>query len=250
MTASSPMKTVQIPVTEKTFKLTSPFAAETLSHGEFTVYEVRPQDEAKIRGGLVLAQEIFGVNDHIRSVARHYAELGYAVWAPAYFDHIEPGVELGYGPRDFAVARPIVQKLGWEVPLEDSRIAGEALKATLPTAHRRIGLIGFCWGGSLAWLTACRLNETFAVAVSYYGRQSLDFAKEIPKIPLIMHFGKTDAHIPVEQVAELEKAHPEVPIYYYDAGHGFNCDARADFNPEAAALAEKRTLEILENNLI
>jgi carboxymethylenebutenolidase len=244
------MKTVQIPVVEKRLKLESSFAAETLPHAAFSVYEVRPQDESTVRGGLILAQEIFGVNEHIRSVARHYAELGYAVWAPAYFDHIEPGVELGYTPRDMATARPIVQRLGWEVPLEDSRIAAEALKATLPPTHRHVGLIGYCWGGSLAWLTACRLNETFTAAVSYYGRQALDHMKEIPKIPLVMHFGKQDAHIPVDQVAELAKAHPEVPVYYYDAGHGFNCDARADYNAEAAALAEKRTLELLEKNLI
>lgn len=244
------MKTVQTSVVEKTLRLQSPVAAETLAHGEFTVFEARPHDESTIRGGLILVQEIFGVNDHIRSVARHYAELGYAVWAPAYFDHVKPGVELGYEGDAMPKGRALANKIGWEIPLEDSRIAAEALKATLPAAHRHLGIIGYCWGGSLAWLAACRLNETFSAASSYYGRAALEHAKEVPKIPLVMHFGKQDEHIPVDQVGELAKLHPEVPVHLYDAGHGFNCDARKDFDAEAAALAERRTLELFEKYLI
>ena len=244
------MKAVQTATIEKTLTLNSPIAAESLAHGAFTVFEARPSDESKIRGGLILAQEIFGVNEHIRSVARHYAELGYAVWAPAYFDHVKPGVELGYSTEDMPRGRALANKIGWEIPLEDTRIAAEALKATLPAAHRHLGFVGYCWGGSLGWLAACRLNETFSAVSSYYGRAALEHGKEIPKIPLVMHFGKKDEHIPVDQVAELAKGHPEVPVHLYDAGHGFNCDARKDFDPEAAALAEKRTLELFEKYLI
>lgn len=231
---------------ERTFKLQSPLAGRSLPHSAFTVFESRPTDVSAIKGGVVIVQEIFGVNSHIRAVARHYAQLGYVAWAPAFFDHIETGIELSYGPEDFAIARPMVAKLGWDVPVEDARIAGEALKTTLPASRRKIALVGYCWGGSLAWLTATRLPRTYAAAVSYYGRQALDFQNETPGIPLILHFGKKDEHIPVDQASALAKTHPDVPVYFYEAGHGFNCDMRKDHDGVAANLAEQRTLDLIE----
>ncbi len=245
------MKDLQTHIIEKTFKLRleneALLLSQSLPRAEFSVFESRPSEN--VRGGIVLVQEIFGVNSHIREVARKFAKAGYVVWAPAYFDHIEPGVELNYGEESFPIGRSFVSRLGWEAPLDDTLIATRALKKSLPEGKNKVAVIGYCWGGSLAWLAACRLADETDACVSYYGRQTLDFKAEEPRVPLIMHFGRHDKAIPVDQVEDLSRLHPTLPVYIYEAGHGFNCDMRADYDAQASQLAEERTLKFLAENL-
>lgn len=188
------------------------------------------------RGGVVVLQEIFGVNEHIRAVADKFAGEGYAAIAPALFDRVEKNVEFGYTEEDTAKGRAIRGKLGFDLPMLDIKAAIEALRPS-----GRVGVVGYCWGGSLAWVSAARLDADCAVA--YYGAQIKDFVAEKPRCPVILHFGEKDSLIPGEAVAIIRKAHPAVPIFTYAAGHGFNCDQRRDFDAAASSLAFQRTLE-------
>jgi carboxymethylenebutenolidase len=219
-------------------------------YADFSVFEARPKDDRDVRAGLVLIQEIFGVNRHIRRVARSYAELGFHVWAPSYFDHLEKGVELGYNTSTFDKGRAYAAQLGWEQAVEDSRMAAEELRQKLPAHARKIGTVGYCWGGGLAWLIACRLGLGVVDAcVSYYGRAAIEFRNEQPQVPVIMHFGERDPLIPMLNVQSFQRAQPGVPVHVYEAGHGFNCEARTDYDENAARLALKTTLEFLEKTL-
>ena len=190
---------------------------------------------------LVIIQEIFGVNSHIRSVADGYARDGFLALAPALFDRVECGVEFGYGPSDIQRGFQIAARVGMENALQDVAAAVEYAAAQVEEEH--IGLVGFCWGGSLAWLAASRLNV--AASVGYYGGQIAQYVNEKPRCPVILHFGTKDAHIPISEINKIRRAHPEVTIYSYDAGHGFNCDQRQDYEPKSAALARQRTLDFL-----
>lgn len=232
------------------FTLRSKLAEGVLPRADFGVFEARPAPGSRVRGGIVLIQEIFGINHHIRSVAERYARLGYAVWAPAFFDHIQNGVEMPYDARAVVRGRDFVAKLGWDHPLEDIRLCIESIGENLASADsRHVAVIGYCWGGALAWLASCRLKSSnFTAAISYYGRQAWDFRAEKPLRPTVMHFGEHDPLIPMQNVSDLREAHPELPIFVYNAGHGFNCDERADFNADASALALARTLKFLEEN--
>ena len=195
------------------------------------------------RGQLVIIQEVFGVNDHIRRVCDGFAAEGYTAIAPALFDRLQPGVELGYDEAGIAAGRALVGRLGWETPTLDIAAAAAALRP-----DGRVGVVGYCWGGTIAWLAACRLE--IGAAVAYYGRQIIDFASERPRCPVIMHFGGEDPLIPRATVAAVQAAQPAIPVYLYEgAGHGFNCDARADFRPAVAALALQRTLAFLALHL-
>jgi len=198
---------------------------------EFDAYCVEPS--VKPRGGIVVLQEIFGVNEHIRAVADKFADEGYAAIAPALFDRIERNVELGYNEEDTVKGRAIRGKLGFDLPMLDIAAAIEALRPA------RVGIVGYCWGGSLAWVSAARLNPDCAVA--YYGAQIKDFVAETPRCPIILHFGEKDPLIPNQAVALIRSAHPAVPVFTYAAGHGFNCDQRRDFDANAASLAFRRT---------
>lgn len=202
-----------------------------------------------ILGGIVLIQEIFGVNDHIRAVASRYASKGYMVLVPAFYDHMETGVELDYRERDFVRGRDLVASLGWETALRDVAAAIRELRQRLPEGANAVAAVGYCWGGSLAFLAACRLADGLACAVSYYGRHTFDFRHESARCPVLFHFGGKDSLIPQENVQALATAQPEQTIHIYDAGHGFNCEQRADYNPEAAHLAEQRSLDFLRHNL-
>lgn len=194
--------------------------------------------------GLVVLQEIFGVNAHIRRVTDSYAKDGFLAVAPALFDRIEPGVELGYEGADALRARSFIPKLDMEKAVLDVEAAVQyAAKST----GKKVGVIGYCWGGTLAWLAATRLPV--AAAVGYYGGRISQYAQEEPKAPVILHFGTQDAHIPKEEVETVQAAHPEVQVYWYEAGHGFNCDARASYNPEAARVARERSLEFLKRHV-
>lgn len=190
--------------------------------------------------GLVVIQEIFGVNDHIRRVTEGWARDGFLAIAPALFDRIEPNVELGYEGADMQRARSFIPRLDIEKSALDVRAAVDyAAKST----GKKVGAVGYCYGGSLAWLAATRMPVS--AAVGYYGGQISRFAEEQPHCPVMLHFGRQDQHIPPEEVEKIQHAHPEVEIHWYDAGHGFNCDARASYSPEAAATARERSLRFL-----
>ena len=206
-------------------------------------YVARPDGEA--RAGLVVCQEIFGVNDHIREVTDGFAGEGYLAIAPALFDRIEPGVELAYTADDTARGRALRTALAWDTVLLDVSAAADEVRTGAGSGL--VGVVGYCWGGSVAWLVACRLQV--AAAVGYYGGQIYEHRAETPRCPVLLHFGERDAAIPNEHVAEIARLHPEVPIFTYDAGHGFNCTARADYQPEAAAVARWRTLDFLAQHL-
>jgi carboxymethylenebutenolidase len=205
-------------------------------------YVARP--EAEPIAALVVVQEIFGVNAHIRSVADGYAKDGFLAVAPALFDRIEPNVELGYDGADAQTARSFIPLLNVDNALADVAAAVNYCKAT----GKRIGVIGYCFGGTMAWLAACRLP--IAAAVGYYGGRIANYASETPAAPVMLHFGSQDAHIPAQEVEKVHSAHPEVEIYSYDAGHGFNCDARTSYNAGAAYEARTRSLAFLKKHLI
>ena len=206
-------------------------------------YVARPSGEPI--AGLVVIQEIFGVNRHIRSIADSYAKDGFLAVAPALFDRVERGVELAYEGPDAHKAMAMLQKLDNAKALEDVDAALQYVRAQ---TGKKAGVIGYCLGGLLAWLSATRLQPD--AAVGYYAGRIGNFASEIPLAPVQLHFGKLDTHIPAEQVNKVHDAHPEVEIHWYEnAGHGFNCDMRASYNPEASALARTRALAFLKTHL-
>lgn len=192
-------------------------------------------------GGIVLAQEIFGVNAHIRAVAAAYAQDGWLTLAPAFFDRVESDVELDYGPEGFARGRAIVGELGFDAPLRDVHAAAARLRAELP-AGAPLGVVGYCWGGTVAYLAATRLG---LAGVGYYGARTPLYLHERPQAPLLLHFGENDASIPPEAVARIRTALPGVPCWLYPAGHGFNRLGHPDGDPDCAALARTRTLDFL-----
>ncbi|MCA8908901.1 MAG: dienelactone hydrolase family protein [Rhodospirillaceae bacterium] len=194
------------------------------------------------RGGLVLIQEIFGVNEHIRTVAKFYASKGYAVLAPALFDRVEPGVELGYDEAGVTRGRALRTSIGWDSPIHD--IA--ACEAEL-VPYGRVATLGYCWGGSLSYVAAARTRVS--AAVCYYGAQIIDFRFETPHCPVLMHFGEKDALITKDDVAAIRSARPDAEIHTYPAGHGFNCTERVDYHQDSAALAAERTLAFLSASI-
>jgi carboxymethylenebutenolidase len=203
----------------------------------------RSDPAGKPRGGLVIVQEIFGVNSHIRSVCDGYAAEGYAAVAPALFDRYQRNVDIGYTAEDIARGRELKAQADIDAALRDVVAArNEAASAG------RVGIIGYCWGGYVTWMSAARLPG-FACAVPYYGGGILEAAAEQPKCPVMAHFGKRDAMIPVAGVEKLAAAHPEAQVFLYDADHGFNCDQRKSYDAASAALARERTLEFLRGNV-
>jgi len=194
--------------------------------------------------GLVVVQEIFGVNAHIRSVADGYAKEGFLAVAPALFDRIEPGIELGYEGADLEKAMSLIPRIDPELAIADIQAA---LEYAADRTAKPVGVVGFCFGGTLAWLAATRLHP--AAAVGYYGGRIGNYAAEVPACPVMLHFGRHDAHIPAAEVEKVHSAHPQVEIFWYDAGHAFNCDPRPSYNAAAAAQARARTLAFLKKHL-
>jgi len=192
------------------------------------------------RGALVVLQEIFGVNSHIRSVADGFAADGWLAIAPAMFDRVERGVELGYEPADIERGRGIRGGCDNESALLDIAAAVAHVSSSGPVA-----VIGYCWGGTLAWLAACR-QEGLSAAVAYYGSGIVDLIDLQPKCSVQAHFGEKDASIPLDAIEKLRKAHPQVEVHVYPAGHGFNCEQRAAYHAPSAALARERTLQFLQ----
>jgi len=211
---------------------------------EFDAYVARPAGEPI--AGLVVIQEAFGVNSHIRSVTDGWAKDGFLAVAPALFDRVERGVDLTYSAEDMQRGMALIRRGDTADRLKD---VAAALDYARRESGKKAGIIGYCLGGSVAWLAATRLDP--AVAVGYYGGQIANFAGEKPKAPIMLHFGSEDHHIPKEDVdAKVHTAHPEVPIFWYEgAGHGFNCNDRATYNAAAAKLARERSLEFLKKHL-
>jgi carboxymethylenebutenolidase len=209
-------------------------------HG-FSMYRADPAGAP--RGALVIVQEIFGVNSHIRAVCDDCAAQGYVAVAPALFDRVERGVELGYQPDDITAGRAIREKVTLDQALADVEAAAKEVAGA-----GKIGVVGYCWGGTVAWVAATR-SRTFAAAVSYYGGGVPDFADEQPNCPVQLHFGEQDHAIPLAGVDRLKAAHPELPVHLYPAGHGFNCDQRASYHAESARLARERTLAFLREHV-
>ena len=195
--------------------------------------------------GLVVLQEIYGVNRHIRTVAEDYARDGFLAIAPALFDRVERGVELPYDGPAAKRGMAIRQKLDLDSTLKD---VVAALDYARRQTNKKSGVIGYCFGGLLAWLSATRLHSD--AAVGYYAGGIGKYAAESPHVPVQLHFGKLDTNIPAEEVVKVQALHPEVEIYWYDnAGHGFNCDMRGSYNASAAALARTRALAFLKQHL-
>ncbi len=211
-----------------------------------TAYESHP-DAAT--AAVVIVQEIFGVNPHIRSVVDRYASLGYHVIAPSMFDRVEPSpadgfTELTYTPEGVARGRGLRQQLDWDDSVLDVAAAVDHVAGTGPVA-----VVGYCYGGTMAWLAASSLPV--AAAVGYYGAQvPTDFAGRQPQHPTMLHFGALDTGIPLDNVTALAERYPEVAVHVYDgAEHGFNCDARPSYHPDAASIAQQRTNEFLTRHL-
>jgi carboxymethylenebutenolidase len=209
-------------------------------HG-FNAYAAQPRKTT--RGSLVLVQEIFGVNSHIRGVADSFAEEGFHVLAPCYFDRVEPGIELGYQPDDVARGRELKAEVGYENALRDT---GAAVARLISEGHS-VGVVGYCWGGDISWLTGADLPVDCSVC--YYGGGIVNLLDHKPRVPLQLHFGEEDHAIPLEAVKKIHAAVPEAELYLYPAGHGFNCDQRGSYDAKSAATARARCLDFLDSNL-
>jgi carboxymethylenebutenolidase len=196
----------------------------------------RADPPGKPRGGLVVAQEIFGVNSHIRGVADGFAADGYVAIAPALFDRVERGLDIGYSQPEIDRGRVLMQKMSMDKALLDVAAAMKAIASV-----GRIGIVGYCWGGTVAWVSAAKL-EGLACSAPYYGGGILAHKDLKPRCPVMLHFGETDHAIPIGDVRAWLAARPELTAYVYGAGHGFNCDQRGSYHAESAKLARERTL--------
>ena len=203
-------------------------------------YLAKPKGPPK--AGIVVVQEIFGVNQHMRNVADRFAEHGYVAIAPAFFDHFEAGVELGYDDAGMKRGRELVGELSFDQAIADVASAAESIKSA-----GRIGCVGYCWGGTVAYLAATRLALP---SVSYYGARNVKFLDEKPKAPVQFHFGEKDSSIPPEAVERHREALPGAEIYTYPTGHAF--DRSVDphvYDAASAKLALERTLAFFARNL-
>lgn len=214
----------------------------TMSDGaQIGVYHVEPQGTR--RGGLVLIQEIFGITEHIKECCDRFAAEGYEVLAPAIYDREVPGFQASYTPDDIQKAMKIARTdHPFELSIADAGTCIDALKDKGP-----VFITGYCYGGTVTWAAACKC-EGLTAASAYYGGNIAQMADWQPKCPIILHFGEHDDHIPMDAVEKVRAAHPDVPVYLYDAGHGFNSDRRTDYNEAAAKLAMQRTLELFRAN--
>jgi carboxymethylenebutenolidase len=203
----------------------------------------RADPAEKARGGVVVIQEIFGVNSHIRAVTDRFAGEGYLAVAPGIFEHVEPKFEAGYDADARTRGMAIAGKTDREQALRDVAAAIEVAKE-----GGKVGVAGFCLGGTIAWGAAGRLSGLSA-AVGYYGGGIIGLKDLAPRVPTMLHFGEKDQHIPVAGVREVAAAHPEVEVHIYPADHGFNCDQRDSYDAPSAALAWTRTLAFLAKHL-
>jgi carboxymethylenebutenolidase len=220
--------------------------------GEFTTIMARDGHEFQAwlaaapqrpRGAVLVIQEIFGINSHIRRVTDDFAAAGYTAIAPALFDRVRRGIELGYTPPDMQQGVGYVKQLDPEATRRDLAAALAVVKHS-----GRAGAVGYCWGGSQAYLAACELP--LACAVVYYGKV-VSYLDRKPRCPVMYHYGTEDQSIPLADVERVRAAWPDAPVYTYEgAGHGFNCEQRASYDPQAAALARTRTLEFFARHVV
>jgi carboxymethylenebutenolidase len=209
---------------------------------KFSAYVAEPTGKAQ--GALVLVMEIFGVNSHIKQTADGFAADGYLVIAPAFFDRVQRGLDVGYTPQDIEMARGLMQKMKFDDALKDVEVAKKHVASA-----GKVGIIGYCWGGALSFKSACNVDG-LACSVAYYGGAIPSMINEKPKCPVLFHWGETDASIPLEKAKEVAAAHKDqIHHFYPGAGHGFNCDQRGSYNAEAAGIARGRTLEFLKKHI-
>ena len=206
----------------------------------FDAYRADPKGTPK--AALVVCQEIFGVNSHIRRVTDEFAADGYLAIAPALFDRTERRVEVGYEPADIVRGRELRGKVTNENALLDIDAAAKAVRSA-----GKLGIVGYCCGGRLVWMAACRLK--FDAGVAYYGGGIGETKDEKPRCPVMMHFGETDSSIPMTEVEAIRKAQPGLTYHIYPAGHGFNCEQRGSYHAESARLARERTLAFFAQHL-
>jgi len=207
---------------------------------EFSAYVAGPADAKK---GVVVIQEIFGVNHHIRNMADRFAAQGYAVIAPAVYDRVQAGFEVGYTPDDIAKGRDVRMKLNDAQLMQDVEAAANHL------AGKKLGIVGYCFGGTVAWWGATRTTK-FAAASSWYGGGVPGTKDERPNCPVQLHFGEKDASIPMTDVDAVRAAQPKVEVYVYEgAQHGFGCDERGSYSKPDYELAQQRTLTFFAEHL-
>ena len=210
---------------------------------EFDAYLARPAGAP--RGGVVVIQEVFGVNHHIRDVCERFAGEGYLAVAPALFDRAERGVQLDYTQDGITHGRGLRAKIDIADVIRD--VAAAADKAA---KGGKVGIVGYCWGGLVVYVAACRLGDKLVCSSGYYGANIKTYLSETPAVPTILHFGTLDASIPMNEVEDIRAAHPGVAVHVYEgADHGFNCDRRKQFHPDAAKLAQERTLALFAEHL-
>jgi len=208
---------------------------------KFSAYRADPA--GKPRGALIVIMEIFGVNSHIKAVTDSYAADGYLAIAPASFDRVQRGLDVGYTPADIEIARPLMQKMNLDDAVKDVTATLNEVKAAGKT-----GIVGYCWGGTCTWKSASSVAG-LACAVAYYGGGIPGLIGEKPKCPVMFHWGETDQSIPLDKAKEVAAAHSNQIHYFYPAGHGFNCDQRGSYHAESASLARTRTLEFLRKHV-
>jgi carboxymethylenebutenolidase len=214
----------------------------------FSAYVAQPKDKPK--GAIVVVQEIFGVNTHIREVADGYAAAGYLAVAPATFDRVKPAVEMGYTSDDMQAG--IALKAAVEALPAPGVMADIQAAVDYAAKHSggKVGIVGYCWGGLLTWRSACTLTGLSA-AVPYYGggvTTEAEIARQ-PRVPVLAHFAEEDHWIPMDSVEAFKKAHPAVQVFTYAAHHGFNCDQRGAWHAPSAQLARERTLAFFAQHL-
>lgn len=221
-----------------------PETVELTASDGFTLSAYRADPDGKPLGAVVVIQEIFGVNVHIRDLVERWAAVGYTAIAPALYDRLEPGFEVGYEPDDIAKGRDLKAKAN-DI-LDKVLLDVEAARAAVASAGK-VGITGFCWGGYVTYAAACRLD--FQAAAAYYGGGIVELLGEKPKCPTILHFGDNDGSIPMSDVEKVRAANTGAEIFVYEAGHGFHCDRRGSYDPRAAAIAGMRTTQLFERTL-
>ena len=215
----------------------------TASDG-FQLGGYRAEPAGTPKAAVVVIQEIFGVNHHIRAICDRLAGAGYVAIAPSIFDRIEPNFQCGYSPDEIAAARKFVANPDWAAMLRDTQAAIDTVRNVGP-----VGIVGFCLGGSVAYAAATKLTGLSA-AIGYYGGAIVRFADDKPKVPTQLHFGEKDTGIPLADVETIRSKRPEVEIHIYPgAQHGFNCDERASYDKASADIAWPRSLDFLARHL-
>lgn len=208
----------------------------------FGAYRADP--DSAPRAGIVVLQEIFGVNDHIRAVCDGFASDGFVAIAPSLYDRSSrKDCRLGYTADDIALGRRLREEFSWDDSVRDINAAADVIRST----GLKVGTVGYCWGGTMSYLAGTRSGVNAAVV--YYGGQIMPYIDERETCPMLMHFGERDQSIPLADVKRIRQSHPGAMIHLYDADHGFNCDHRGSYDAAAASLARSRTLAFFEQQL-